>query len=192
MLTYFLDFINKRVQLNNEERVLLEKLLKVRLYKKGEFLIKEGEYSDAFYFNIKGLVRLYYLIEGEEKTTYFYSGNQYISAYRSFTRDEPCRFNLQAMEDTHIVAINKNSAYQLLEHSSKFEALARLAMEDELICHQDMVASHIIMTPEQRYLNLMESFPEIFQKVPQLHIASYIGVKPESLSRIKKRCLQKT
>ncbi|MEL6652342.1 MAG: Crp/Fnr family transcriptional regulator, partial [Bacteroidota bacterium] len=74
-----------------------------------------------------------------------------------------------------------------LKSSPKFEFLARLAMETELIAQQRIIANLLRLKPEERFYELMERQPEIFQRVPQRYIASYIGVKPESLSRIKKR-----
>ena len=83
------------------------------------------------------------------------------------------------------------TAMQLLRYSPKFELLARVAMEDELITYQKIIASFLTQNPEERYFNLLENNSSYFQRIPQHYIASFIGVQPESLSRIKKRYLER-
>lgn len=187
MLTRFIKYLQQHVPLNEQDIDFLYKVLSVKSFKKGTILLSEGQISTAFYFNLTGFVRLFYLKNGEERTAFFYPQNTFISAYESFVHQTPSRLNLQATEQTTLVEISVTAATQLLQYSPKFEALARIAMEDELITHQKIIATLLTLTPEERYYNLLDENPLIFQKVPQHYIASYIGVKPESLSRIKKR-----
>lgn len=187
MIEQFKQYMSQIVDLGDVELELIDRLLPVKKYKKGEFLLKEGEVSDTFFFNLKGFIRLFYVVDGEDRTAYFYPENCFVSAYMSFVKQVPSTFNLQATEDTTVVEISLEAIPQLLAGSAQFEALARIAMEDELINHQKMVAALLTLSPEERYYQLLEDEPEISQRVPQRQIASYIGVKPESLSRIKKR-----
>ncbi len=167
--------------------MVIRNTLRIRTYKKGELIAREGKISTSFYYNLQGFVRLYYTTLSGDKTAYFYSPGQFISDYESFVRQTPSKLNLQATERSTLVDISQESAAKLLQYSPKFEAIARIAMEDELITHQNMIASLLTCNAEERYYQLIEKTPEIMQKVPQHYIASYIGVKPESLSRIKKR-----
>lgn len=187
MLLLFIDHLQSRIDLNEEERAYALSILTVKSLKRGDLLLSEGEISKEFYFNTAGFIRLYYSQNGEERTAYFYPEGVFISAYESFVKQEPSKFFLQATEPSTVVVIGQTQAFDLLQFSQKFEAIARIAMEEELISHQQMVASLLTQTPEERYFDLLNRSPEIFQRVPQVQIASYIGVKPESLSRIKKR-----
>ena len=183
----FTDYLSQSIPLEVDEIEFLQNTVPIKKYGKGEFLLQAGQISKEFFFNCEGFVRLYYLQEGEEKTAYFYGSNCFISAYSSFMRQKPATFFLQATEDTFVASISIESSEKILAFSSKFESLARLAMEEEMISLQEIIASLLTLRPEERYAEMLTKTPEVFQKVPQLQIASYLGVKPESLSRIKKR-----
>lgn len=191
----FQDFIERLASfmtLTHEEIELLRDKVPIRTYQKGEYLIKAGEISKSFFFNASGFVRLFYLLNGEEKTAYFYGEGSFISAYSSFLKQEPCSFFLQAAEETQVVVISVEASEAILTYSPKFEKLARIAMEEEMVSLQEIIASLITLSPEKRYLELLKRNPEVFQKVPQVQIASFLGVKPESLSRIKKRSMDRS
>jgi len=192
MIEPFINHISKFITLNSADLNLIASSVPVKSFKKGELLLKQGEISKEFYFNISGFVRLFYNQDGNEKTAYFYRPDEFISAYASFVNQVPSQFNLEATEDSQMAIISLENSVKLLTHDSKFEVLARIAMEQELINHQEIIASLLTMNPEARYLNLLNRNPEIFQKVSQIQIASYLGVQPESLSRIKKRALSKS
>ncbi len=183
----FVDHLNAYVPLTDDDISFIEGLIPVRTFQKGDFLLKAGQVSNAFFFNSSGFVRLFYLQDGAEKTAYFYGEGSFISAYSSFMRQQPCTFFLQATEETEVVVIDVEASQELLTYSSKFERLARIAMEEEMVSLQEIIASLLTLNPEERYAGLLEKNPLIFQKVPQIQIASFLGVQPESLSRIKKR-----
>ena len=183
----FLKHLQKKVILSPEDQALLGKILPLKNFKKHQLISREGEISRAFHFNLDGFVRLFYNVDGKEKTAYFYPPGHFISDYESFVHQIPSRFNLQATEPTTLIEISQTAAAQLLTYSPKFELLARIAMEDELIANQKIIAALITQSPTERYRQLLTNSPEIFQRVPQRYIASYLGVEPESLSRIKKR-----
>lgn len=187
ILRRFIDHLQTKIELSEEEISFALSVLTIKSLKRGDFLLSEGEVSKEFYFNTSGFIRLYYSQNGEDRTAYFYPEGVFISAYESFVKQEPSRFYLQATEPSTVVVIGLQQASELLGFSEKFETVARMAMEEELISHQQMVAALLTQSPEERYFDLLDRSPEIFQRVPQVQIASYIGVKPESLSRIKKR-----
>ena len=178
------------IPLETSDKELMEEVLIKKQYSKGDFLLQEGTISDRFFYNLEGYVRLFYTRDIEERTTYFYPAGQFISPYESFVKQEPSKLNLQAMTDVTTIEISVEAAQRMLQHSPRFEAIARIAMEEELIAHQEIIANLLTKTPEQRYFDLMESHPDIIQLIPQKHIASYIGVQPESLSRLKRRHLK--
>lgn len=191
MLDNFIKHIGKNIQLNEEDIELLHAVLQIKHFKKKEFLLREGEISKAFFFNLQGLIRLFYLNDGEEKTAYFYPEKTFVSAYSSFVNQKPASLNLQAATEVVVVEISIAASEKLLHYSGKFDVMARIAMEEELINHQAIIASLLCLKPADRYLHLLNANPTLFQQIPQRFIASYLGVKPESLSRIKKRIFDK-
>ena len=190
MYHQFFKYIEQFVSFDTDDLTFIRENLPIKLFKKGEYLLREGQISNKFFFNIDGCVRLFYLAKGLDKTAYFYTENQFISSYESYVKQIPSKQNFQAIEDTHVVVIALEKANELLERSSKFEVLARIAMEEEMIHYQQLIASFITHNPKERYLALLSNHAELFQRIPQHYIASYLGVTPESLSRIKKKIYQ--
>lgn len=188
----FFDFIAQHVQLTIEERAYIDQLLPIQTFSKGTFLLQEQSISKQFFFVIKGCVRLFYVVDGLEKSAFFYTENDFVSSYDSFTKQSPAKHNFQATEATTVLVISDEHAYQLLAFSPKFDFLARVIMEEELVAYQDIVASFITLNPKQRYLKFLNHKGNLLHRIPQHYIASYLGVSAESLSRIKKRIMPKS
>ncbi|QKX03897.1 Crp/Fnr family transcriptional regulator [Aquimarina sp. TRL1] len=191
MFDLFIQLINQYTLLNQKEIDLLKDTVSIRSYKKNEILFAEGKVATSMYFVLQGWVRLFYNVNGNDKTAFFYTEGKFICAGESFAKQVPARENYQVLEDTVLVHFEKENIEKLLQYSSKFELISRLATEDELITYQKIVASFVTQSPEQRYRDLLNKNGVIFHKVPQQYIASFLGVSPETLSRIKKRVLTK-
>ncbi len=191
MISALIKHLGRYVSLSPEEADFLEKNVPVRRVKKNEFLLKEGDVSDSFYFVIEGCIRLFYLNDIEEKTAFFYSENDFVSSYESFTRQIPSGHSFQAMEDSVVAVISTKTASDLLSFSGKFQQLAIIMMEEELITCQEIISSFVKHNAEQRYLELMDKKPDLIQRIPQHHLATFLGVTPETLSRIRKRIASK-
>ena len=186
-----IEGIHNYVSLNEREIVLLEKSILKKTYKKHEVIFSEGKISEEIYFVTKGCVRLYYNVEGNDKTAFFYTEGQFICAGESYTFNIPAIENYQAVEETEIYVFTKARIGELLSEVPKMEVLARIATENELITCQKVIASFVTKSAEERYIDLLNSQGELFQRVPQQYIASFLGVSPETLSRIKKRVHEK-
>ncbi len=183
----FVNYFSKIVALSNEESEAIIESMQTKAFKKGEFLLKEGQISANTYFVLEGCIREYILSDGEEKTTNFLSEEQWAISLNSLTAPSSANHNWVCMEDTTVVVGNEKQAQELFKQFPRFETISRSIMESALAEQKEALTSYYTESPEQRYLKLLNSRPSLLQRIPQYHIASYIGVKPESLSRIRKR-----
>jgi len=191
MLERLLKQLDKYIKLNENEIGFLYDHVKFKNHKKNEMIFREGHVSNTIYLILEGCVRLFYYHEGKDRTAFFYTEGKFICAGESYNFGVPARENYQAMENTLLVHFPKQAVDELLQLSPNFEILARIATEDELITSQKMIASFITLSPEERYEELLNTNANLFQRVPQQYIASFLGVSAETLSRIKKRAFKK-
>lgn len=182
-----IDYFLKITTLTAEEIQALTDSMVIRECRKGDFLLKEGQQNTDTFFVMSGLARQYKLTDREETTTNFFSEGQWIIALTSFSDHTSSSDYLVCEENTSVVVGNEPKAQQLFKQFPRLETVSRVVMERVFAEQQKLLISYHTDTPEQRYLNLLQNRPDIFQRVPQYHIASYIGVRPESLSRIRKR-----
>jgi CRP-like cAMP-binding protein len=187
----FLKYVNRISPVNKKESNFLRENFPIRIHHKDDIILSEGEISNTIYFVLKGCVRLFYNADGNEKTAFFYTEGKFICAGESYTKGVPAIENYQALEDTVLMHFDKRPTDRLLQLYPHLEIIARLGTEDELITCQKIIASFVTLSPEKRYLELLETNPSLFQRANQQHIASYLGVSPETLSRIKKRVFRK-
>lgn len=187
----FTELVGNYVKLDADERAFLEEHIPMVQYSKGDMILTEGKLARTIYFVVQGCVRLFYNNNGNDRTAFFYTEGKFICAGESYTFDVPARENFQALEDSVIMHFSKDLNEKLLARSPKFEVLARIATEDELITCQRVIESFVSKSAEERYNELLEQHADLFQRAPQQYIASYLGVSPETLSRIKKRVFHK-
>lgn len=166
-------------------------LITIKTLKKGEHLLREGEISAKSYSIVSGCVRQYYLVDGEEKTTFFYTEGQSIFSPNSTSERIPAKYYLSCVEYTTLSVISLDDQKKMYSRFPVLESLSRLSLQEELHNYQEMLATYITTCPEERYLNLLKFRPELLNRVPQYQLASFLGVTPESLSRIRKRILLK-
>ncbi len=175
----------------NEDIDAAVELITIKTLKKGEHLLREGEVSAKSYSIVSGCVRQYYLVNGEEKTTFFYTEGQSIFSPNSNSERIPAKYYLSCVEYTTLSVISLENQKEMYSRFPVLESMSRLSLQEELHNYQEMLATYITTSPEERYLNLLKFRPELLNRVPQYQLASYLGVTPESLSRIRKRILLK-
>lgn len=185
------NYFSQLTSLSKEEKDVLENTMVVTRFKKDTLLLKEGQTSVDTYFILEGCIRQFTAVDGEEKTTHFFTEQQWVISLTGLSPDTPSSHNLVCMEDCALVVGNEEKAQELFKHFPRFETLARNVMEKSFSEQLQHMTSYLTDTPEQRYLKLLQSRPELFQRIPQYYMASYIGVRPESLSRIRKRLVGK-
>ena len=177
----------KIMPLSDIEKNAIIKNMKVQTFKKGSILLREGQISTECYFVFKGCVREYYIFDGEEKTTNFFTDEQFVVSLNSFSQKIPATHYFECSEDCVLMIGNEKKENELYKQFPKFETISRKVMENIYGNQQEKMVAFMNNSPEERYLNLMETRPDLFQIIPQFQIASYLRIKPESLSRIRKR-----
>lgn len=183
LLKYALQFTD----LSDEEKQAVMEEIPVETFKKGTILLREGEVSTTCFFILKGCVRKYSFIDGEEKTTAFYTENEAVVSFNSYTRQIPADHYFVCVEDTTTVVGYREREAEMYTRFPKFESLSRMFMSQDLGKAQEAMTVFITSSAEERYSYLLQNRPDLLQRVPQHQIASYLGITPESLSRIRKR-----
>ncbi|MCL6220695.1 Crp/Fnr family transcriptional regulator [Zunongwangia pacifica] len=186
-----LETIKLYISLSPQEIQSLYEAVQQKSFGKNELIFTEGKVADEIYFVTKGCARLFYEVNGNDKTAFFYTEGQFICAGESYTYNIPAIENYQAVEPTELLIFTKSAIEILLQKVPKLEVIARIATENELITCQKVIASFVTKSAEERYLDLLNTQGQLFQRVPQHYIASFLGISPETLSRIKTRVLQK-
>ena len=184
------NFISKYISLTEDEKNALLSLDLFRSFKKGTTLLKEGQKSQDEYFVLKGCIRKYYIIDGEEKTTAFFTEMEGLSPH-CVKNNAPSEYFISCVEDTILTVANPDIGVEINIKFPKFEIMCRILSEELLAKQQINFDEFKTSSPEQRYLNLLKNRPDLIQRVPQQQLASYLGIKPQSLSRLRARILEK-
>lgn len=184
------DFISQYVSLTKEEKSAIVSLDIFRTVKKGTMLLKEGQKSKDSYFVLKGCIRTYYVVDGDEKTTAFYTEMEGLTPPCVINKN-PSEYYISCIEDSIISVSNSNMEVEMFSKFPKFETLCRILSEELLAKEKIDFDEFKTSSPEQRYLNLLHKRPDLIQRVPQHQLASYLGIIPQSLSRLRTRILEK-
>ena len=190
MQNILFDFISKYISLTENEKDAIGSLDIFRTIKKGTILLKEGQCSNEGYFVLQGCIRTYYIINGEEKTTAFYTELEGITPNCVLSK-QPSEYFISCVEDSIITVSNPDMEVQIFEKFPRFETLCRVLSEQLLAKKQISFDEFKTSSPEQRYLNLLQNRPDLLQRVPQHQLASYLGITPQSLSRLRTRISEK-
>jgi CRP-like cAMP-binding protein len=175
------------IQLTSHEKNIVQQLFHVKEVKKEDFFVMEGQICRQSGFVIKGLLRYFINDQGEEKTYAFGYENCFVSNYESFVSQQPSTKNIQALEDTTMLTISYHDLQQFYQQVKEGERFGRIVIESVFIESLQEITSLYTDSAEQRYQKFLQQYPSVGQRIPQYHIASYVGVQPQSLSRIRRR-----
>jgi CRP/FNR family transcriptional regulator, anaerobic regulatory protein len=189
MTTKIIQSIKSITSLNDAEEKAFLSILEVKIFKKKEFLLQEGEICNKITFVNNGCMRLFYNVEGVENTIQFFFADSWYTDYASFLTGRPTIENMQALEASEVVQFKKDDLYKLYDSMPIFEKVGRIFAENAYLSVSQLNQMKTNEEPEIRYINLLKTRPELVQQIPQHYIASYLGIKPETLSRIRKRIL---
>ena len=184
------DFISKYVTLTDDEKNAILALDIFHSVKKGTTLLKEGQKSNDNYFVLKGCLRKYYMIDGEEKTTAFFTEMEALTPHCVMSKT-PSEYYISCVEDAILLISTSDMETEINSKFPKFDLMCRILSEERLGKQQIDFDEFKTSSPEQRYLNLLESRPDLIQRVPQHQLARFLGIKPQSLSRLRARILEK-
>lgn len=184
------DYLSKYIKLTADEKKAIIELDIFKQYKKGVVLLNEGQLSDYGYFVIKGCIRCYYIINGDEKTTAFYTEAESLEPLCKINK-KPSEYFVSCVEDSILIMANSEMEKRIFQEFPKFETLCRILSEELLAKNKMEFDEFKTSSPKQRYLNLIQKRPDLLQRIPQHQIASFLGMTPQSLSRIRNKLLEK-
>ncbi|WP_164112345.1 MULTISPECIES: Crp/Fnr family transcriptional regulator [Sphingobacterium] len=179
----YLDTIGK---FSEEEKLGIMELIQLRYFKKGDTVLEVGKKTEDSYLVIKGCLRSFYIVDGEEKTTEFFTEEDIITPV-CIRDNAPSKYSIACLEDTVLLVSNPQLEAIGYSRFPQFEMLCRVVSEKELNKKQQQLDSFKILNPEDRYKKFLIDRPQLIQRVPQYQIASYLGITPQSLSRLRKR-----
>ena len=183
---YLVNYFSQFASLGEEEIAAIKNEDIIKEYKKGEILLREGQVATVCYLVLKGCVKRYYLDDGEEKIMDFYTENDPIAPV-SYAEKKPSKYYLSCVE-TSIISTGTTEKTQEFLHKFPWLIPIFVKIGDSLSAKKQMSSDDFKnLSPEIRYQKLLDARPDLINRVPQYMIASYLGIKPESLSRIRKR-----
>jgi CRP/FNR family transcriptional regulator, anaerobic regulatory protein len=174
--------------LTDTEAVQFASKCTIKELKKKEFFLQSGKVQKALGFITQGLVRSFYIADdGNERTIGFYPEGDYATHYPAFISQKPGSYSIQCLEPTTFVCLSYEDQQWSYQQSPNFERYGWLVAEEVLKRQQARIESFIFQTAEERYLNFMESYPDLFNRVSLSHLCSYLGIERQSLTRIRQK-----
>lgn len=183
----FRGFLEQKAGLSEEQFIEVTTHLRTATFKAGEMLLRQGDVCDHTFFVEQGLLRLYSISDnGKEHILQFAPENWFISDRSSAYFGEPSEYFIDAIEDTTVVFLDKEFLRKVSDASPSFRSSNDYLLHNHIRFLYKRVNMLISDTAEQRYLSFIELYPDLTLRVPQWMIASYLGITPESLSRVRK------
>jgi CRP-like cAMP-binding protein len=180
--------ITTHVSLSENETEDFCNLFEQKLIRKKSFLLKEGEICRFEGFVVKGLFRVYHIDNsGFEQVLYFAIENWWITDIDSFTNEMPSQLFIEAIEDGEVLLISKKDKEYAYANLPKIEKLFRVMTQKTHVALQRRMIDNLSKTAEQRYLDFIEKYPQLYQRLTNLQIAAYLGISHEFLSKIRKK-----
>lgn len=185
-------FISSVAPMGDKDLELLDQILEFKQVKKNDYLLREGEICKNVYFLTSGFLRMFFIDDGGNEVNYRFTFDQnFVVDFQSFLLQKPSHFYWQAMQDSELLVLPKTAIQKLYAASPSWNNFGRLIAEKVYLQMNERVEMLQFMSPEERYNHLLSAQPELFAMISQFHLSSYLGVKPESLSRLRKRLLKK-
>lgn len=180
--------INKSFVFTEQEKLELEGRSRQRNLRRKQYLLQEGDVCNHLSFVIKGCFKMFAVDDtGKENIISFFQENDCVSDLGSFYSEEPGKLFIEAIEPSIIIQLTRKDVYYLYEQSLNFNIIMRVITENKFIELQKRVLQNISSSAEERYLDFLKQYPALSKRIPNTHIASYLGITPEFLSTIRKK-----
>lgn len=192
MFEVFAKYLQNQIQLNDQELDMIQKVCVRRRLRKNQYLLQEGDVWRYNAFITNGCLRTYSVNDKlQEHILNFAIENYWIGDRESLLNGTPSRYNIDAIEDSEVLLISKEDFTVLMKSIPQFQDLVNLIIERSFAASQDRINSSISLNAEEKYATFLKRQPKIANRVPQHMVASYLGITPETLSRIRKLNLKK-
>jgi CRP-like cAMP-binding protein len=185
------NFIQQIVAISDEELQELMGILQEKHYKKKAVLTKAGEVESNLYFLTKGVVRIFFLKGKKDVTFDLAKENTITSSTNSLFTGRPSRYTLEALEPVTALVLSKDKLDELYTRSKKWQRFGRLVTTFFLLRQERGILERAMFTPRERFVSFVQNNPEFIQRVSQKHLASYLGIKPETFTRMKRHLMHK-
>jgi len=192
MLTGFRKYLSRYADLSDEDIELIKSHCTVRSCDRRVRLTDLGEVEQNLYFVAKGMIRKYFLKDEEEVITHITVEGEALASGASFFSQQPSRYIIDTVEPSVLVTFSREQFFRLVQSHKKWQKLARLLMTEFLVKKEYWLIDSIRYTPRERFLEFMQTRPDLIQRVPQKYLASYLNIKPETFSRLKHLLVPKT
>lgn len=189
--TQFKNWLKKFSFLAEKDCNLFEPYLQIKRVKKKDILLREGQVCRELGFINHGVFRMYYLADGKEINTHFSFENDFVVNYHSFLQATPSRYFIQSLEDAEIVTFNLKALQNGYSESKNWERFGRIMAEQSYKMTTNRVEGFMFMDAEERYMQMMKNSPHFLERIPLYHLASYLGIERESLSRLRRKITDK-
>lgn len=185
-LAPLIAYFDKMIPLSEEEKELVKTKFQSRLYRKRQYILQEGDVCKAFNFVVSGCVRMYNVDDaGTLHTLQFATENWWISDLGSFHSMKPSSLNIEAVENTTVLQIIHDDLVDLYIQAPKFDRIFRVLVENSLVKMQERLLQNLGSDARVRYEDFLKQYPALANRIPNTYIASYLGITPEFLSKIR-------
>ena len=182
-----IDYINSRVQITAEIKKAINTVCKIEKPRKNHILLKEGSVAHRIYFIKKGSARTFYYHDGKDVTSWIYREGQLITSWGSFFARTPSYENVELTEDSTVSSMSFDDLQKLYAEYSRMQQFGRIMVEEQMVFLDYFFKGFMFMTAREKYELLLSIFPSVTQRVNLGHIASFLGISQETLSRIRKK-----
>lgn len=178
--------IRKITDFSEEECQLFVPFIKPLSLKKGDFFLREGQAANKIAFIERGVLRIYHLSEGKEMNNHFFLENDYAVSYLDLLQNRSSRYHIQALEDCELLTFEAKALHIAYDQSKNWERFGRIIAESAYAIATNRFESFLFLSARERYLQMLHDYPRFIHRIPLYHLASYLGIERESLSRIRK------
>lgn len=186
-----INYFNSFIPLTPEEIAELQERVTSRAVKRRQFILSQGEVCKHYNFIVEGCFRMYKVDDdAKEHNLHFVVENNWMTDIGSFHSEQPSQLYIEAIEPSAVLQISKQDLLHFYEHSIKFNRIFRVIVENEFVLLQNRLLQTISTNAEQRYLEFLRIYPDLFNRISNVQVASYLGITPEFLSNIRKKLSQ--